>query len=89
MTAESLLRTIAAALRDSGIPFMLTGSNAAAYHGAARTTMDIDLVIDPTPEQLNALVRRIETHDMYVSDHAAREALANRTSFNVVDPLSG
>ena len=89
MTAESLLRTVAAALRDAGIPFMLTGSNAAAYHGVARATMDVDLVIDALPYQLEAFVRLIEQENMYVSDDAAREALANRTSFNVVDPVSG
>ena len=76
MTAESLLRTVAAALRDADVPFMLTGSNAAAYHGVARATMDIDLVIDALPHQLETFVRRIEQQDMYVSDVAAREALA-------------
>ena len=68
---------------------MLTGSNAAAYHGVARATMDVDLVIDALPHQLEAFVGLIEQHEMYVSDVAAREALVNRTSFNVVDPVSG
>jgi hypothetical protein len=89
VTAESLLRAIAAALRDAGIPFMLTGSNAAAYHGVARATMDIDLVIDPLPKQLESFVHRVEQDEMYVSRDAARDALANRTLFNVVDPASG
>ena len=89
MTAESLLRSVAVALRDAGVPFMLTGSVAAAYHGVGRATMDIDLVIDPEPDQLDAFVRAIEATGMYVSDVAAHEALAHRSMFNVVDTQSG
>ena len=89
MTAESLLRAVAAALGDAGIPFMLTGSFASAYHGAGRATMDIDLVIDPLPDNLDAFVHAMEVSGMYVSDAAAREALANRSMFNIVDPESG
>ena len=68
---------------------MLTGSAAAAYHGAGRATMDLDLVIDPLPDQLNAFVRLIKDKELYVSDVAAREALTHRSLFNVVDPASG
>ena len=52
MTGALLLRTVAAALDAAGIPFMLTGSVAAAWHGAGRATMDVDLVIDPTADRL-------------------------------------
>jgi hypothetical protein len=89
VTVDSLLRTLVAALHDAGIPFMLTGSVASAYHGAGRATMDIDLVIDPQPSQLTAFLTRIEGSGVYVSAEAAREALAQRTMFNVVDPESG
>lgn len=47
MSPESMLRLLATALGDARIPFMLTGSVAAAYHGAGRVTMDVDLDIDP------------------------------------------
>ena len=69
---------------------MLTGSTAAAYYGAARSTMDIDLVIDPLADhQIDAFVHSIADRELYVSDTAAREALADRSLFNVVDPVSG
>lgn len=51
--------------------------------------MDVDLVIDPHPEALDAFVRRMERADFYVSLDAAREALADRSMFNVIDPASG
>lgn len=68
---------------------MLTGSVAAAYHGAGRATMDIDLVIDQSPRQLEVFVSAIDAAGRYVSLDAAREAMTNRTMFNVVDSASG
>jgi hypothetical protein len=89
VTGEALLRSVAAALRDACIPFMLTGSVAGAYHGAGRATMDLDLVIDPDPAQLDAFIAQVAATGAYISAEAAREALAQRTMFNVVDVESG
>lgn len=89
MSGEDLLRSVVAALDRSGIPFMVTGSVAAAWHGAGRATMDIDLVIDPAADQLAALVAALAEPGLYVSADAAREALERRSMFNVVDPTTG
>ena len=89
MTVAGLLGDVAGALRSADIPFMLTGSGAAAYHGAGRATMDVDLVIDPNAAQLEAFVEQMLLAGAYVSIEAAREALANRLMFNVVDAESG
>jgi hypothetical protein len=89
VTAAALLRSVVAALDAAGVPFMLTGSLAAAYHGAGRSTMDIDVVIDPTTPQLHALVRALAGAGTYVSPEAAEEALAHRAMFNVVDTATG
>ena len=51
--------------------------------------MDIDLVIDPTSTQLDRFVEAVSASGEYVSLDAAREALEQRTMFNVVDPESG
>jgi hypothetical protein len=80
---------VVTALDATGVPFMLTGSLAAAYHGAGRATMDIDVVIDPTAPQLRSLVQALAAPGLYVSEDAAEEALAHRTMFNVVDTASG
>jgi hypothetical protein len=80
---------VAARLGSAGIPFMLTGSVAAAFHGAGRATMDIDLVIDATPDQLRALVASLAAPDLYVSADAAMEALELESMFNVVDTATG
>ncbi len=89
MTLDALLRVLATSLGGSGIPFMITGSVAAAYHGAARATMDVDAVIDPTPPQLTTLLQRVQDAGLYVSLEAARAALADRTMFNIIDPETG
>lgn len=89
MTGAALLRSVVAALDAAGVPFMLTGSLAAAYHGAGRATMDIDIVIDPTAPQLRTLVRSLAATGVYLSSDAADEALAHRSMFNVVDTASG
>lgn len=48
MTGPDLLRNVVVALEAADIPFMLTGFFAAAFHGAPRATMDVDLVVHPT-----------------------------------------
>ena len=89
MSFGSLLDEVLAALTAAGIPCMLTGSLAAAVHGAGRATMDIDLVIDPAAEALEQFVRVMASSGRYVSEEAAREALAMRTMFKVIDLKTG
>jgi hypothetical protein len=84
-----VLRAVASALEAAGIPFMLTGSLAGAYHGAGRSTMDMDLVVDPTVDQLRSLVAALTRDRFYVSLDAALEAQRHESLFNVVDAESG
>jgi hypothetical protein len=83
MTQDEFLGAIADLLDAAGIPFMVAGSVGSSYHGHARTTADVDLVIDPTPEQLEHLLRLIGDR-FYVSSEGAREALARRSLFHVI-----
>lgn len=89
MNLERFLTALADALDAEGIPAMLTGSIAAAVRGASRATMDVDLVIDPTPTALERFVARMESAGFYVSIDAARDALQARSMFNVIDSSSG
>ncbi len=89
MSAAGLLQTIVRELERADIPFMLTGSMAAAVHGAGRATLDIDLVIEPTADQLRAFVASLASPDRYVSNDAASEALEHESMFNVVDTRTG
>jgi hypothetical protein len=68
---------------------MLAGSFASSYHGDPRTTNDIDLVIAPTRESLEAFVRSLDPAAYYVSEEAALDAFRRRGQFNVVALESG
>ncbi|MGH7713950.1 MAG: hypothetical protein ACREOG_21905, partial [Gemmatimonadaceae bacterium] len=87
MSALELLRVLVAALESSQVPFMLTGSMAAAAHGAGRATMGIDVVIEATADKLQALVGRLTSHGLYVSGDTARDALARQSMF--IDAQTG
>lgn len=68
---------------------MLTGSVASSAHGTPRSTLDLDIVIAPTPAQLLALVREFPSTHYYADEQQATEALARRSQFNVIDLASG
>lgn len=89
MSAADALRRIVAALEAAAIPAMLAGSFASTLHGEPRTTHDFDLVIDPSPDALRALVARLQGEGWYVSETAALDALQRRASFNVIDERTG
>ena len=67
------------------IPFMLTGSVASSYHGRPRATHDADIVIDPTPQQFDALITALESAGFYVSREGAMRALRTRAPFNIIE----
>jgi hypothetical protein len=89
MTAEDIFRRILEALSTAGIPYMLTGSFASAYHGVPRATQDINLVIAPTAHQLQHLVRLLPDSEYYASEEAALDALRREAQFNVIDFATG
>jgi hypothetical protein len=78
------LATIVSELDRFGIPHMLAGSFASTYHGDPRTTNDIDLVIDPSRDALEAFVAGLDPERFYVGSAAARTAFERRGQFNVV-----
>src|SRR5205823_11625754 len=88
MSQQAFLAEIAGLLGATAIPFMVAGSYASSYHGKPRATNDLHPVIDPTAEQLDAFLSAVGKR-YYVSAEAAREALARRSMFNVIDFAAG
>jgi hypothetical protein len=85
---EEAVGRIVGRLDALGIPYMVAGSVASSLHGRPRATNDADVVIDPTPEALDALVGGLLGDGYYVDATIAREALRDRRLFNVIDPVS-
>jgi Nucleotidyltransferase of unknown function (DUF6036) len=88
MTIAQVLADVSTRLERAGIAFMVTGSLASSLHGEPRTTLDVDVVIDPTPESLRRFVDALPT-TMYVEPDAAEDALRQRGQFNVIDTETG
>lgn len=85
----NFLRRIVAALNAAGISHMVAGSFASTHHGRPRTTQDIDFVIDPSRQALDAFVSALPTDEYYVDRDAAIDALRRRSLFNVIDHSTG
>ena len=86
---QGLLQRLRDVLDRAAVPFMIAGSFASTAHGLPRTTQDLGLVVDPTPPSLEALLRALPPEEYYVDADAARDALARRTMFNVIDQATG
>jgi len=82
---DSVLSRIVQALKDAGVPYMLTGSFASSLHGAPRVTHDVDIVIAPTLGSLHRLLGQFPEDAYYVSKDAALQAYGSEGMFNVVD----
>jgi hypothetical protein len=80
-----LLHAIVGTLEAIGIPHMVVGSFASTVYGEPRSTRDLDLVIDPSLEQLNQLLAALEPEHYYVDPDVARDALRRRSMFNVIE----
>ena len=83
-----LVVPVARILDRLGIAYLVRGSLASAAYGFPRTTIDADLVIDPTRGQVDGLREALQD-DFYVSRDAMAEALKERDSFNAIHLSSG
>lgn len=89
MTLSVFLKRVVDILDDSQVPYMLTGSLAAAYYATPRATKDVDIVFEADAATVDHLVTRLREAGLYVDREAAQEALRSRGQFNAIDPTSG
>ncbi len=66
---------------------MVSGSVASARHGETRVTQGIDIVIEPTPEQIGRICDGFRAMGWHVGD--GRAALERRSQFNAIDTETG
>jgi hypothetical protein len=78
-----VLCLVANVLEHQRITYVLVGSFASSMHGMYRSTADIDIVADIKPEQVVPLLNALQG-SFYVDEHAVREAIDRRQSFNAI-----
>ena len=88
-TQREFLHRLIALLEKAAVPYMVAGSMGSSFYGRPRATQDVDVVIAPSPEQLDSLLTLLEEKGYYVSLDAARDAFRRRTMFNVIDTGAG
>jgi hypothetical protein len=85
MSQFGLLKVTAEALDRLHIPFMISGSHASSLQGEPRMTHDIDVVVDVSGDQVDALLAEFPSPAYYASREAVDQAVAMRGMFNVID----
>lgn len=49
-----------ASLNEHGVKYLIVGAHAVAYHGRPRATKDLDVLIDPTPDNAQRALAALE-----------------------------
>jgi len=85
LSVQSVFEKLRAALDAVCIPYFVTGSFASSAHGIPRSTNDIDIVIAPSRQQLEQLLKEFPESEFATDREDALDALARSSLFNVVD----
>ena len=66
MSLTELFRRFAQPLNQLGIPYMATGALAAVVYGEPRLTLDLDLVLQISPQDISRFVAAFPGTEFYV-----------------------
>jgi hypothetical protein len=80
----ALVQRVAKILDGLAIPYALGGSLASSLFGEPRTTVDVDIAISVDAGSGEELIESL-ANLFYIPAAAAREAIAQHTSFNALD----
>lgn len=82
---ETLQAVLAAAqcFGELGVRWFVGGSLASSVHGIPRATIDADIIADLRPHQVKPLLSLLGD-GWYADELAIRDAIANRSSFNLI-----
>ena len=77
------LEPVAKALQSMDVRFYVGGSVASSYHGASRSTLDVDLVADLKRENVELLVDELQS-EYYLSSSAIIDAIERVSCFHLI-----
>ena len=83
---EDLVR-ICRALNDAGARYLLIGGFAVIAHGGARTTKDIDLLVDPSPQNVTRVKQALRILEDRAIDQVDDMDIARYTVVRVADEI--
>lgn len=89
MDPEQLLQRAVEVCHRLGLIYLVTGSTATITYGEPRFTNDIDIVIDLPVGQIDAFCDAFEADEFYLHREAVRDAVRNKSQFNLIHPASG
>lgn len=81
-----LIKQVSVALEDAEIPYMLSGSVALGFYTIARTTRDIDIVVELYKVDVEKFVACFA--DFFVDELGIAEEVKRRGMFNIIDKKS-
>ncbi len=77
------LSPVVAALEVLGVRHFVGGSVASSFHGATRSTMDVDVVCELREDHVSSFVKVFQ-RDYYINEQAVREAVRRKSCFNLI-----
>lgn len=89
MSQPELLRRVVEVLERTNVPYMFVGSTVSSLQGQPRSTHDIDIVVQISPEAGEQLVAAFPLPDYLLDPFAVRSAIERRQMFNLLDNVGG
>jgi len=85
--AKRVIKDLCGKLDAMRVPYMITGSIAMNLYAQPRSTRDVDIVVDFEPGDERAVMQTFG-REYFVDENAARDAIAKRKMFNMVNMQS-
>ena len=77
------LAPVVSCLKQLKVRHYVGGSVASSFHGAVRSTMDVDIVCELADNQVSQFTHRL-IDDYYFSEHTIRQAIQDKSCFNLI-----
>ncbi|MEZ4469342.1 MAG: hypothetical protein R3F60_00790 [bacterium] len=88
MSFDDFFGHLIAAIEQARVDYMLVGSVASISHGESRSTRDADVVVALDQAGAERLIEAFPADTWYADLDMAREAVARRRSFHVIDEVT-
>lgn len=77
------LEPVISAFDDLGLSYYIGGSIASSAYGIARSTLDVDLVLELETFHIQPLVNKLKG-EYYIESEMINDAIKEKTSFNII-----